>query len=169
MTKLDKTFYLNSALEVAPLLIGKLLVRKLSNGQIVKYRITETEIYYGEEDSACHARVGKTKRTWILYEEGGLTYVYLCYGIHYLLNVVTGNKDHPEAVLIRGIEGYNGPAKLTKKLEIDYKLNGIDLTKSKELWIEDDCYQASYVRDKRVGIEYASEPYRSIKWRFIMK
>ncbi|MGE5456671.1 MAG: DNA-3-methyladenine glycosylase [Ignavibacteriales bacterium] len=169
MTKLDKSFYLNSALEVAPLLIGKLLVRKLPNGQIVKFRITETEIYYGEEDSACHARVGKTKRTWILYEEGGFSYVYLCYGIHYLLNVVTGNKDHPEAVLIRGIEGYNGPAKLTKKLEIDYKLNGIDLTKSKELWIEDDGYQASYVRDKRVGIEYASEPYRSIKWRFIMK
>jgi DNA-3-methyladenine glycosylase len=99
MTKLDKNFYLKSALEVAPLLIGKLLVRRLSNGQIVKYRITETEAYYGEEDSACHARVGKTKRTWILYEEGGLAYIYLCYGIHYLLNVVTGNKDHPEAVL----------------------------------------------------------------------
>jgi len=169
MGRLNKDFYSNNALEIAPLLLGKLLVRKLSNDKIVKYRITETEAYYGEEDSACHARVGKTKRTWILYEEGGFSYVYLCYGIHYLLNVVTGIKGHPEAVLIRGIEGYNGPAKLTKALGIDNKLNGIDLTNSEELWIEDDGYEPLYIKDKRVGIDYASEPYKSIEWRFIVK
>ncbi|MDD4299002.1 MAG: DNA-3-methyladenine glycosylase, partial [Bacilli bacterium] len=109
MIKLDLDFYMQDALTVAPLLIGKLLVRKLSCGQIIRYRITETEVYRGEEDSACHARAGKTKRTAILYQRGGYAYIYLCYGMHYLFNVVTGLKDNPQAVLIRGVENHNGP------------------------------------------------------------
>jgi DNA-3-methyladenine glycosylase len=168
MKRLNKTFYKQDAITLAPLLLGKLLVRKI-DGKLLKYRITETECYYGEEDSACHAHVGKTNRTAILYENGGLAYVYMCYGMHYLLNVVTGKKGHPEAVLIRGIEGYNGPARLTKALNITKELNGIDLTKSEYLWIEDDGYEVSYKTDKRVGIDYSSEPYKSIDWRFILK
>ncbi|MDD2377637.1 MAG: DNA-3-methyladenine glycosylase [Bacilli bacterium] len=167
--KLDMNFYSQSALEVAPQLIGKLLVRKLDDGTIIKYRITETEIYYGEEDSACHARFGKTNRSKILYEQGGISYVYLCYGIHYLFNVVTGPKDHPEAVLIRTVEGYNGPGKLAKALAITKELNGIDLSTSDKLWIEDDNYKASYIADKRVGIDYATDHYKNIKWRYILK
>ncbi|MDD2434983.1 MAG: DNA-3-methyladenine glycosylase [Bacilli bacterium] len=166
--KLDLDFYSQSALEIAPLLIGKLLVRNIDN-QIIKYRITETEIYYGEEDTACHARFGKTNRSKLLYEQGGISYVYLCYGIHYLFNVVTGPKNHPEAVLIRAIEGYNGPGKLTKALHITKDLNGIDLSTSDELWIEDDDYKTSYTTDKRVGIDYATEEYKNIKWRYIIK
>ncbi len=166
--KLDLNFYVNDVLEVAPNLIGKILVRKLDDGQVIRYRITETEAYRGEEDTACHARVGKTKRTSTLYEQGGCAYVYLCYGIHYLFNVVTGPKDHPEAVLIRGIEGYNGPGKLTKVLDIDAKMNGIDLVNSDKLWIEDDGYKPKIKKAKRVGIDYATKEYRNKLWRFMM-
>jgi DNA-3-methyladenine glycosylase len=169
MTRLDLKFYKQDVLIVAPLLVGKLLVRKLDNGEVLRYRITEVEAYRGEEDSACHARFGKTNRTSILYEEGGHVYIYLCYGMHYLFNVVTGKEGIPQAVLIRTVEGYNGPAKLTKAMNIDKNLNGIDLTTSDKLWIEDDGYQAKYTRDKRVGIDYATEPYKSIEWRFILK
>lgn len=169
MTKLDQAFYTQDVLVVAPLLIGKILVRRLEDGTILRYRITETEAYRGEEDTACHARAGKTDRTSILYEKGGYAYVYLCYGIHYLFNVVTGNKEIPQAVLIRGVEGFNGPAKLTRHMKIDKSLNKEDLTKSLSLWIEDDGYKAKYITDKRVGIDYATEPYKSIEWRFIMK
>jgi DNA-3-methyladenine glycosylase len=144
------------------------LVRRLENGEILKYRITETEAYCGEEDTACHAKAGRTSRTAVLYGKGGLSYVYLCYGIHYLLNVVTGEKDSPQAVLIRGVEGFDGPAKLTKAMHIDKGLNSIDLTLSKELWIEDDGCLPQYTTAKRVGIDYATEPYRSAPWRFIL-
>lgn len=166
--KLTYKFYSNDAFKIAPKLLGKVLVRKLSNGELLRYRIIELEIYYGEEDSACHARYGKTERTSILYEKGGFSYVYLCYGIHYLLNIVTGKKGHPEAILIRGIEGYDGPGKLTKAMNITKDLNKIDLSISEELWIEDDGFRARFHTTPRIGIDYASEPYRSIKWRYVM-
>lgn len=169
MTKLNKSFYEQDVLEVAPALIGKLLVRKLDSGQILRYRITETEAYKGEEDSACHARFGKTTRTFVLYKRGGFSYVYLCYGMHYLFNVVTGKKDNPQAVLIRAVEGYNGPGRVTKAMAIDKSLNEVDLTTSSKLWIEDDAHKAEYITAKRVGIDYATEPYKSIEWRFIIK
>jgi DNA-3-methyladenine glycosylase len=156
-------------LDVAPKLIGKLLVRKLDDGTILKYRITETEVYRGEEDTACHARFGKTKRSKPLYEQGGITYVYLCYGIHHLVNVVTGNKDEPQAVLIRTVEDYDGPGKLTKALNINMDLNGIDLSTSNKLWIEDDGLDIEYTTNKRVGIDYATDYYKNIDWRFILK
>lgn len=167
--KIDMEFYKQDALEVAPKLIGKLLVRKLSSGTVLKFRITEVEAYRGEEDSACHARFGITPRTKILYEEGGQLYVYLCYGIHYLLNIVTGKKNEPQAVLIRGIEGYDGPGKLTKFLNINSDFNGRNLSYSDEIWLEDDGKIFNYTTTKRVGINYAKEPYRSIEWRYIIK
>ena len=73
-----------------------------------------------------------------------MAYVYLCYGIHSLLNIVSGPEDFPEAALIRGVEGYDGPGKLTKALCIDRTLNGEDLISSNDLWIEDDGYKAEY-------------------------
>lgn len=167
--RLDINFYKKDVLEVAPLLIGKLLVVKLDSGEIIKRRITETEAYRGEEDSACHARFGLTKRTEVLYKEGGHLYVYLCYGIHYLLNVVTSDIGNPQAVLIRGIEGYNGPGKLTKFLNINLDFNNADLCKSDKIWIEDDGRVFNYTATKRIGIDYAIEPYKSIKWRYIIK
>ena len=166
--KLKKDFYKNSCLYVAPNLLGKMLVRKYPDGKIKRYKITETEAYKGEEDTACHARFGKTKRNEIMYNEGGFTYIYLCYGIHYLLNIVTGKANYPEAVLIRGIEQYDGPGKLTKALDITKELNNIDLSISDELWIE-DSEEVEYITTPRIGIDYADDYYKNINWRFLIK
>lgn len=155
------------ATELAPELLGKFLCRRTENG-VLKYRIMETECYYGEEDTACHASKGKTERTKVLYEQGGTAYVYLCYGMHSLFNVVSGKKGHPEAVLIRGVTGYNGPGKLTKAMHIDRTLNEEDMVNSDQLWLEDDGYRPTYRTDRRVGIDYATEEYRNILWRFIV-
>lgn len=165
--RLGRTYFRQPATLLAADLIGKLLCRKTCDG-IVKYRITETECYYSEQDSACHASKGKTQRTKTLYEKGGTAYVYLCYGMHSLFNVVTGKEGFPEAVLIRGVEGYNGPGKLTKAMQIGRDLNGIDLTSSKELWLEDDGVRQKYRAAKRVGIDYALEKDREILWRYIV-
>ena len=158
---------------MAPALLGKLLCRALldENGKItvLKYRITETECYFGEDDTACHAHKGKTERTKTMYEEGGIAYVYLCYGMHSLLNIVSGPKEFPEAVLIRGISGYNGPGKLTKAMNITREHNGEDLCTSNRIWIEDDGFEVQYYADKRVGIDYATDEYRNVKWRYIAK
>ncbi|MFA6200100.1 MAG: DNA-3-methyladenine glycosylase [Bacteroidales bacterium] len=168
MARLTKEFFTQNALELAPMLIGKLLFRKIGK-EIIKLRITETESYYGTEDTACHAHKGKTERTEPMFSEGGITYIYLCYGMYNMLNIVSGKKDNPEAVLIRGVEGFNGPGKLTKALNITRDLNTIDLCKSKELWIEDDGIILEYKTTPRIGISYASQEYRNKEWRFVVK
>lgn len=166
--RLLRKYYRRPATELASDLIGKLLCRRTEDG-VIRYRITETECYYSEQDTACHASKGKTERTKILYEQGGTAYVYLCYGIHSLFNVVTGKEGFPEAVLIRGVEGYNGPGKVTKAMAIDRRLNGIDMVTSQELWIEDDGARPEFIADKRVGIDYATKEYRDILWRYIIQ
>lgn len=165
--RLTKKFFSQNALELAPSLLGKLLCRKIGK-QIVKLRITETESYFGKEDTACHAHKGETPRTEPMFEKGGITYIYLCYGMYNMLNVVSGKKDNPEAVLIRGVEGYEGPGKLTKALQITRELNKINLSTSEELWIEDDRKSFEYTTTKRIGINYATEEYRNKNWRFIV-
>ncbi|MDE5910020.1 MAG: DNA-3-methyladenine glycosylase [Lachnospiraceae bacterium] len=155
------------ATQLAPELLGRLLCRRTAQG-ILKYRIMETECYFGEEDTACHASKGKTDRTKVLYEKGGTAYIYLCYGIHSLFNVVSGREGHPEAVLIRGVTGYNGPGKLTRAMEIGRDLNYEDMVVSDRLWLEDDGCRPEYIAAKRVGIDYATEEYRDILWRFIV-
>jgi DNA-3-methyladenine glycosylase len=163
--RLKTDIYTQSATELAPLLLGKLLCRKLGN-TIIKSRITETEAYM-PNDTACHANKGMTPRNSVMFEQGGVTYVYLCYGMHNMLNIVTGKKGSPQAVLIRGIEGYDGPGKLTKYLKIDRQLNAIDLTASDELWIESDCVKVVYEATPRIGIDYADKVDRDRLWRFI--
>ena len=164
--RLEESFFYKDALELAPALVGKLLVRK-QEGQVRKLRITETEAYRGEEDSACHARAGKTGRTAVMYGPGGRAYIYMIYGLHFLLNVVSGKEGEPQAVLIRCAQGHPGPARLTKALEIGKELNGEELFKSNRLWLEDDGYIPRLKTAPRVGIDYAAEPFRSIPWRFI--
>ena len=154
--------------EAAEKLIGKLLCKRTEDGSVLRARITETECYCGEEDTACHAHRGKTERNRPLYEEGGISYVYLCYGIHSLLNIITGKKDHPEGVLIRGVEGLNGPGRVTKNLGITLKDNVLPLVPESGLWLEDDGYiPESIQRLPRVGIEYAEEADRLRPWRFL--
>ena len=163
--KLSVRDYNKDAVTLARYLLGKILCRKAGR-KVLKLRITETEAYYGEDDTACHAHKGKTERTAIMYEDGGHAYIYLCYGVHWLLNVVSGKKDFPEAVLIRGVEGYNGPGKLTKALCIDKSLNKENMADSVRLWIEDDGEKPAFTAAKRIGIDYASEKDKERLWRF---
>lgn len=165
---LKKEFFNRDALEVAPELVGKLLVRKV-DGKLIKLRISEVEVYRGEEDTACHAHKGKTKRTEVMYGEAGRFYVYLCYGIHFLLNIVTGNIGEPQAVLIRATVEADGPGKLTKVLQIDKDLNTKKAQKTNNLWFEDDGFKCDYRYDKRIGIAYASKEDQERKWRYILK
>ena len=163
--KLDYDFYHRSCPEVARDLVGKVLVRCV-DGQEYRLRITETECYCGEDDTACHAHKGRTRRTEVMYASAGTLYVYLCYGVHWLLNIVTGEENHPEAVLIRACEGkQNGPGKLTKALQITGQLNRGSIL-GDELWVEDDGHLCAVVTDTRVGIGYASEADQSRLWRF---
>jgi DNA-3-methyladenine glycosylase len=165
--KLGRDFFSRDCLEVAPELVGKIIVHRLSDGTVIRVRITETEAYRGEEDKACHASKGRTPRTELLYGESGVIYVYLCYGMHWLMNVITGEKDIPQGVLIRAGEGYNGPAKLTKRLMINKEQNGTYIYDNDSVWIEDDGYKPYIETAKRVGIDYAGEYWRDIEWRFI--
>lgn len=168
-------------------LLGKVLCTSI-DGQIVKAVITETESYKGPEDKASHAYQGKkTKRNEIMYHIGGHAYVYICYGMHKLFNIVTGPKDIPHAVLIRGvmpIEGLDvverrrgrkekiiiGPGKISQALGIDKSLNGQDLT-SRVIWLEDHdikIKKSDIECLKRVGIDYAEE-HAFLDWRFRIK
>jgi DNA-3-methyladenine glycosylase len=167
MKRFDRSFFTRDVLEVAPELIGKHLV--ISNGSFYScYPITEVEAYRGEEDLACHASKGRTARTEIMYHSGGHLYVYLIYGMYWMLNIVTGRKDIPEAVLIRGIEGYNGPGKLTRQLNIDKTFYGEDLCKSKRIWVTEANGTYHFTRSSRIGIDYAGEPWISKPWRFVL-
>lgn len=166
--KLESSFFHRPCLEVARDLVGKVLVKKAPKGEI-KLRITQTEAYIGEEDTACHAHNGKTKRNEVMYMKAGTVYIYLCYGIHLLLNIVTGETDSPEAVLIRACQGYEGPGKLTKKLELSIDLNKSSICENEAFYIEDDGFCCELEAAERIGIDYASPEYRRKPWRFIMK
>ena len=158
--------YRVDAVTAAKALIGVFLCRRLDDGTVLRRRITETEAYCGEGDTACHAHKGRTPRTDVMYSPGGCAYIYLCYGMHEMLNIVTGVEGRPEAVLIRGIEGASGPGKLTKLLQIDRTLNREDLIASNRLWLESDGAVFKFTAAPRIGIAYASKRDQSRKWRF---
>lgn len=163
--RLTDQFFKAPATELAPRLLGKVLCRRVGD-EVRRAHITETECYFGEEDTACHAHRGRTPRTATLYRAGGVAYVYLCYGIHSLFNVVTGEEGHPEAVLIRGVEGADGPGRTTRLLGIDGTLNGEDLCTSGALWLEEDGTQYAFDALPRVGIDYAAQADRDRLWRY---
>ena len=167
MSRLRYEFYHRECLEVARDLVGKVLVHHTAQGEL-RLRISETESYCGEDDTACHAHKGRTKRTEVLYAKAGTIYVYLCYGMHWMLNIVTGGQEQPQAVLIRACVDANGPGKLTKALGITGELNWGDIT-SDTLWVEDDGFSCQVTTAKRVGIGYASQEDQDKPWRFVMK
>lgn len=164
-TRLNHSFYSGDVLAVAPALIGATLVR-CRDGHEHRYVITEAEAYRGEEDQASHARFGRTARNGVMYGKGGLVYVYLIYGMHWMLNVVTGPEDQPQAVLIRGLQGLEGPGILTRALGIDRSFYGEDLTLSGRIWLEAPTLRPPVEQTPRIGIDYAGEPWKSNPWRF---
>lgn len=158
---MDQKFYERDAVTVAKDLVGKVLVCGEK-----RLRISETEAYWGENDTACHAHKGRTQRTEVMYAQGGTIYVYLCYGMHWMLNIVTGREDDPQAVLIRACTEAPGPGKLTKALGITGQLNRSHILKQNVLKIEDDGFKCDIKADKRVGIGYAAQEDQNRLWRF---
>ena len=185
---LEQDYFLrDDVVQIARDLIGKKLVTEFS-GQITGGYITETEAYAGKGDQACHAHLGKfTKRTKVMYEAGGIAYVYLCYGIHHLFNIITNQKDHADAVLIRAIEPTDGvdlmlerrnmekikkniaagPGNVSKALGITKTQNAQSVT-ADELKIVDTGKTAHIITSTRIGIGYAGEDV-SLPWRFYDK
>jgi len=188
--KLTYSYYLNEdVLFLAKDLLGKVLYTQV-NGKVTAGKITETEAYFGIHDKASHAYGGRrTERTETMYSEGGIAYVYLCYGIHNLFNVVTAGRNQPHAVLIRAIEPLigmelmeerrhmpvtspaiaSGPGSAAKALGIDRTLNGKDLT-GDEIWIEDHGIRYApeeIAATPRVGVAYAKED-AFLPWRFFV-
>ncbi len=165
--KLGQDFFSRDVLEVAPELLGKVLVRRFDNGKLFTSQITEVEAYRGEEDKACHASKGRTSRTEIMYHPGGSVYVYLIYGMYWMLNFVTGDRNEPQAVLIRGLNDIAGPGRITRRLEIGSDFYGENLAGSERLWIEDSDQQVAVQAVPRIGIDYAGEPWKTLPWRYV--
>ena len=163
MGRLQQDFFRRPCVEVARDLVGKVLIFR---GQ--RLRISETEAYCGEADTACHASKGRTRRTEVMYMEAGTVYVYLCYGMHWMLNLVTGEAEQPEAVLIRACREAPGPGKLTKKLGITGKENRSSVVTSEDLWVEDDGFSCAVTTAERGGIGYASAEDQARLWRFVL-
>jgi DNA-3-methyladenine glycosylase len=164
--KLPKDFYTRDVLIVAPEIIGKTLVIKSGVNSYSRYIITEGEAYRGEEDKACHASKGRTKRTEVMYHEGGKIYVYFVYGMYWMLNIVTGKGEDPQAVLIGGTEEYNGPGILARELGINRSFYGEDLTTSERIWIEENDTVLKVYTGKRIGVDYAGDEWKNKPWRF---
>lgn len=187
--KLAASYYQrNNVKSIAKDLLGKVLYARIHNS-LTSGIIVETEAYSYKE-KGCHAyNYLRTHRTDVMFSEGGVAYVYLCYGIHHLFNIVTNKLDKPEAVLIRALEpleGHkmmlkrmkyesinkitSGPGKLTKALGIDRRLNGKSLT-GDEIWLEDRGIKFAkneIESTKRIGIDYAGDD-ASLPWRFYVK
>lgn len=165
---LKKDFWQRPALAVAKELVGKYLVRKEGDRETA-LMIIEVEAYDGPEDKASHASRGKTLRNEPMFRSGGCFYVYLCYGMYEMLNFVTGPEDYPAAILVRGVEGADGPGKLTKRLGIGRDFNGHKIEKASGLWVEDRGVEISSRKIKRlprVGVDYAGEVWKNKPYRF---
>ena len=168
---LSKSFFNRPTLIVAEELIGKFLIQKQGKNQTA-YMIMEVEAYDGFDDRASHAYRGKTVRNEIMFGEAGNWYVYFIYGMYNVLNIVTGEKEYPAAILIRGIEGIQGPGKLTKFLHIDKKLNKKKASPKSGLWVEDKGVVINKKKIKktpRIGVIYAGPIWSKKKYRFVLE
>lgn len=168
---LRRDYFHRPTLEVARSLVGKYLVREQGSG-VIAGRIIEVEAYIGTEDKACHASKGRTARTEVLFGPPGHAYVYLCYGMHEMLNVVTEQEGFPAAILLRAVECeqtlIDGPGRVTRAFGIDRRLNRCDLTLGQSLWFEDRGESVStglLNAHPRIGVDYAGEWAHKL-WRF---
>jgi DNA-3-methyladenine glycosylase len=167
MTRLKQEFFEQDVLILAPALLGMKLYCREKNGHAGQFIITETEAYKGADDLACHASKGRTARNEMMYRRGGVLYVYLIYGMHWMLNIVTGRAEEPQAVLIRGLDSITGPGRLTRMLGIDRSFNGEDLTASPRIWLEGGKAPLRYTATPRIGIDYAGPVWKNKPWRFV--
>ena len=167
--KLNKDFFTRDVLTVAPELLGKRLCRRFDDGTVASYVIAEVEAYNGTKDLGCHASKGRTDRTEIMFHEGGVVYVYLIYGMYWLLNFVTGTESDASAVLIRGVHGISGPGRLGRALKLDKSFYGENLLTSDRIWLEDAPKITDYDTTPRIGLDSVPEPWKSKKWRFVAK
>lgn len=163
--KLDRKFFERDALVVGPELLGKKLCWRNEKGEERSLAITEVEVYRGEEDKACHASRGKTERNKVMYLSGGVVYVYLIYGIYWLINIVTGSEGDPQAVLIRGLEGVRGPGRVGREMGLDKSFYGEDVVDGGRVWICEGEKTRDYKKMPRVGVDYSGEWAKKL-WRF---
>ena len=162
------SFFDRPVLEVCPDLLGHFLVIGLE-GRIVRAEVLEIEAYDGQEDLACHASGGKTPRNAVMFGPAGCWYIYLCYGIHWLLNIVTGPVGYPAAILFRGVGSYRGPGILTRELKIDKRFNHLPSGPSTGLWLERNPHRPKlleYETTPRIGVGYAGE-WADMPYRFV--
>ena len=172
---LNENFFNRDTKIVAQELLGKFLVRRIGNKELAAM-IIETEAYDGPNDMASHAFKGKTPRTEVMFSHPGIFYIYLCYGVHDMLNIVTREHEYPAAVLIRGImvnpqSVLQGPGKITKFLTIDKKLNNKKATKKTGLWFEDRAVEIkdkNIIKTPRIGVAYAGPVWSKKKMRFLL-
>lgn len=163
LSKLGLDFFQQSAITLAPALIGTILVRRHGK-KVYRARIVETEAYVGPHDLACHAAKGRTHRTETMFGPGGRTYVYLIYGMHHMLNIVASTVDDPQAVLLHGaipLDDWNvdltGPGKLARHLRLTRKHNNLDVTQADLYFEADESYVPQLSVTKRIGIDYAKQ------------
>jgi DNA-3-methyladenine glycosylase len=171
--RLEASFYRRPALVVARDLLGRTLCRELPDGSVLRGRLVEVEAYDGLIDRASHAFRGLTARNRWMFEDGGLAYVYLVYGMHHCLNIVTGDAGHPEAVLLRAATSPNGtsasgPGRLTRAFGVSRDLDGASFL-SGPLWLEagEPVPDAAVRRTRRIGVDYAGS-WASRRYRFIV-
>lgn len=179
-TKLGRDFYLRPTLTVARDLIGKQFVAR-SGRQLLSGRIVEAEAYIGQSDPACHASRGKTGRNWVMFEQGGLTYVYFVYGMYNMLNFVAEPEGFPAAVLIRALEPLegiktmqrrrksedlrnltSGPGKICQAFGVEVKHSARDLTGDQWYVLDDGVKPAEVATSPRIGIREGTDKL----WRF---
>ena len=166
---LPASFFRRPTLEVCRDLLGKNLCREIK-GQIVRLPLVELEAYDGPEDLASHASRGMTPRNKVMFEEGGVWYVYLCYGMHWMLNIVTGERGFPGAILLRGAGSVDGPGKLTKELHVLADFNGKSAEPRCGLWIEESGVRVldhQVLRKPRIGVGYAGPLWAEKPYRFV--
>lgn len=157
-----------NVVKLARSLLGKVLVRTTRAGRDERV-ILETEAYVGRSDLACHASKGRTPRTEVMFGPGGRWYVYLCYGIHDMLNLVVGPDGFPAAILIRGVEGASGPGRVTKALAIDGTINTFPSSVATGLHLEDHGIvvpRGHIASGPRVGVGFAGPVWAAKPWRF---
>jgi len=151
-------------------LLGKFLIYE-KNGKKIEKMITEVEAYDGPKDRASHAHKGKTPRTEVMFYEAGHWYIYLIYGMYFMANIVTGPREFPAAILIRGVENISGPGKVTKSFGITKKFNGKKASFQNKLYIIDKGIKVPYKKIKktpRIGVSYAGKYWAGKKYRFIL-